>query len=542
MKVAILCDKPGSAIYRLALPIQKYNPHLDITVCSLHPKRPDPEQVSEACKAVEGADILLVSYWKSYDKLKEFLDEKRMPQHRILWHHNPYDIGLKAWGTEYESVVCHNSTIHNQIPYAHFIPQGIDLDFFEFNEDRAENNTVLMVAARIEGKKGIVPVAQACHELGYHFILVGRISDQGCFDEILRVCPDVEFRENVTEEKLKQSYYDAQILVCNSQDDFESGPLPVLEAMACGTVVVTRNVGQIPDLYDGSNMVLRPGSVDDVEEIKKALKETIENPPFYKKVQQKQWDTVKNRSEIKMAWQFERLFYNTTLGFLDQPWVSVITPIYDHPEDIAENLTCSAIQDYPYFEIVIVDSSRLGIDIDKNRQLILEVFKKAKLGKEPPPIKYVRMEYQEGVYTLPNARNQGVIAASGDLLVFCDERICMEPNAVSEFVRHWEPYHWMWGIKDDSVKGFVENFSAVNRKEFVFSGMFNTSTCERYGCLTQEVRTRFEARPFSPVLFKQVGSARAKSNRKTHGKCKRRKDIIKSKLTIWKLYSSMMLE
>ncbi|MBU1759384.1 MAG: glycosyltransferase, partial [Bacteroidetes bacterium] len=55
----------------------------------------------------------------------------------------------------------------------------------------------------------------------------------------------------------------------NSLFDFESGTLPILEAMACGVPVLTRNIGHVPDLFDGKNMVIREGEQNDVEDLKK---------------------------------------------------------------------------------------------------------------------------------------------------------------------------------------------------------------------------------------------------------------------------------
>src|SRR5690606_11371299 len=99
------------------------------------------------------------------------------------------------------------------------------------------------------------------------------------------------------------------------------------------------------------------------------------------------------------------------------------------------------------------------------------------------PIKYIHFPHR-GTYTLAEARNLGVIEASGDLLVFCDDRIQMEDNAVTEFATYMKPKTWAWGVKDDVVKGFVENFSCVRRDDLISGGMF----CERvqwYGGMSQ---------------------------------------------------------
>lgn len=90
MKIVIVVDKINSAIFRLAVPIKRHNPHLDIEILDYHPKSPDLSQMERAGKLLPEADIVLVSYWKSGEKLKEIFDLNTKPT--ILWVHNPYDL------------------------------------------------------------------------------------------------------------------------------------------------------------------------------------------------------------------------------------------------------------------------------------------------------------------------------------------------------------------------------------------------------------------------------------------------------------------
>jgi glycosyltransferase involved in cell wall biosynthesis len=260
------------------------------------------------------------------------------------------------------------------------------------------------------------------------------------------------------------------------------------------------------------------------------------------RMREKSWQTIKNWSDKRMAWQFDRAYYNTLLGDLDKPWVSVIVPVHSHPEDIAECITRIQLQDYNLFETVIVDTSKDGVNIEEQKEAVRLALEKLKVPGIFPPIKYIRVPYKEGVYTLAEARNLGVLHASGDLLVFCDERIGMEQGSITAFVESWESGSWLWGIKDNASKGFVENFSAVSRKDLIYSGMFNPTICAQYGCMTQEIRTRLESRPFSPFLFAEVYKAKAIGLRKASSRSNRRKDIIESKLRLWKLYANTSVE
>ena len=520
MNILLLVDKSKSAIGRLADTVKLYNPHLNIKVLPLHPKRPDAIQLADVIEVWDMADVVHISYWKSGAKFKELYPERWGQKRKILWHHNPYDIDKDDWQEDYKRIVVHNSTIHSMIPYAHMIPQSIDLNFFEFNDDYTEENVVQMVIGRIEGKKGAREVAKACKELGYKFILVGKISKRDYFNQIMEVNPDTDFRENVSDEDLLKSYHESAIHVCNSVDNFESGTMPILEAMATGVAVLTRNIGHVPDLYDGANMVCRGGGTEDYEDLREELKNLMENRALRLKMREKAWETVKNRTPEKMARMFSSLYYQ--VNGEKKPLVSIIVPTLDKPKVLLECLARIANQDYKNIEVIVVDSGNNSVEI------LATGFRKHF------PVKYIRFE-NNGEYTLPKARNLGVIEAQGEYVLLCDERIGIEPTAISEFAAK-EPKNdvWLYGEKDGTAKGFVENFSFVKRETLIKYGMFN-ERIDCYGGASQEVRQRFGKHG---VLFEIVTKAKANQIAKSGNFRNKKKDKARAKYILWKLYGS----
>lgn len=520
MKILIVVDKLSSAIDRLAQPIQKYNPHFDIKILAVHPKKANLETLSSAQQLMRWADIIDIHYWKSAIPLKNMFLAEFEAKPKIICHFNPYDIEAEDWLKTYKKVVVGNSTIHNKIPYSHLIPYGIDLGFWKFNSNYTKEKTVNMCAARIEGKKGIREVAQACQELGYQFNLIGRVSDADYMAEVMKAGGQfIKFLENVTDEQARDIYYQSAIHICNSVDNFESGTLPILEAMACGVPVLTRNVGHVPDLFDGGNMVVRNGKEDNVEDLKKELKDLMENEALRLKIREKAWQTVKNRNEKKMARQFSSLYYKVWRD--NSPLVSIIIPTFDRGEVLIDCLASASSQDYPFKEIVVVDSGNIKIE-----KLINKIREQVNL-----PIKYIYFP-NEGKYTLPKARNLGILEAEGEILVFCDDRIQMMPGAIIAFVKQIGNKRWLWGIKDETEKGFVENFSCIKRLELIRLGMFN-ERIDCYGGTTQEIRIRFEKNDFDFII---IQNAQAKSIAKSHRKWGAKDEIIKSKLLVWKLH------
>ena len=70
MNILIVTDKQDSAIDKLAQMIEKYNQYLNIDVISVHPKRPDVQQLNTFEILAAKADLIDFHYWKAAEKLK----------------------------------------------------------------------------------------------------------------------------------------------------------------------------------------------------------------------------------------------------------------------------------------------------------------------------------------------------------------------------------------------------------------------------------------------------------------------------------------
>lgn len=520
MRILIICDKEKTAIWRLADSVKRNLLQHKIIILPVHPKRNDVDTLLEAQRLLQWCDVLDIHYWKSGQVLRTNFPKEFEEKPKVLFHNNPYEAENDE-NKYYDKVVVNNEEIYNKLPSAYLIPMGINLGFFKFNDNYTEDKVVNMSVARIEGKKGVLEVAKACNDLGYKFKLVGRVSKPEYMDEVIKVGGrNIEFFEDVTDEKLREVYYSSAIHVCNSVDNFESGTLPILEAMACGVPVLTRRVGHVPELYDGSNLLVRKGKEDDAEDLKTALKSLMENKEWRIKMRNKAWDTVKTRDERRMALEVNTIYYS--IWRKDLSLMSVIIPTKDRPKVFMESFIGALQQDYPKYEIIVADSGDIPV------KLIVEEARK----QTDTPIKYIHFPHK-GNYTLSEARNRAVIEADGNTLVFCDDRLKMEPTAVSVFSAYARPRTWIWGVKDGAPKAFVENFCCINRGDLVRSGMF----CERmqwYGGMSQEIRERFEKGLGFSFIF--MDEAKANEVRTTKKKSTRRDDLIEAKFLVYKMY------
>lgn len=529
LKVVCVVDKEKTALDRLAQGVKPYHDNIDYTVVAVHPKRPDPSQLVEFEMAAVDADIIDWQYFRTAELLRgmyPWLADKK----QILTHNNPYSLEEQDW-SGYDTLVGNNQYIYKRLgeittaPVEH-IPITVDTDFWTFNPDwqpsdpakNSDQGSVIMVANRIEGKKGILPVAVAAADLGLKFILVGAVSNQEYFYSIMQT-GNVEFHEQVTDEELRDLYYRSTVHVCNSVDNFESGTMPVLEAMLCGTPVISREVGHVPELYNGENMVIHKGDPEAVEEITELLRQLTFDKKKMEDMRQAAWQSAKVRSFERRAFQYQKL-YRQVLHEFEAP-VSVIVPVYDKPEIIRKNLNAIANQTYKNIEIIVADDNA-----DQPNYDVVEEFAQYVNF----PVRYIRSGLPGGDYGLARARNEGVIEATGEYLVFCDQRMIMAEDAIEQFIGRMKPKYWLYGNKGGK-KEFVENFSCIGRTELITAGGFN-ERINRYGGQSQEIRSRVRKQGFQ-IEF--VEAARATPSGKSSNKNRKKADIIKMKNRLYKL-------
>ena len=516
-KVVCVVDKEGTALDRLAKGVAKYHTNIEYVVLDVHPKRPSEEQVRRFEMEAKTADIIDWQYFRTAEMLRHlfpWLKEKK----QILTHNNPYSIHESDWNT-YDMNVGNNETIHKDLKEItqaplEYVPITVDTDFWQYNPNWEKNGRILMVANRIESKKGILPVAIAAAEIDAKFVLVGNISDLDYMESIMQT-GNVEFHENISDEKLRELYYGASILVCNSVDNFESGTMPILEAMLCGTPVVTRSVGHVPDLYNKKNMKLLNSDPDNVPYIRDTLQKLLFDTKQLEEMRRNAWDTARVRNFERRAYAYQKLYRKLQSP---QRSVSIVMPICDKPDITRKSFEAICKQTYDNIELIICDDSP-----EPQRELINDLARFVSF-----PVRYM-YTYKDD-YGLGRARNLGIIEATGEIIVFCDQRMAMDRLAVEELVKQVKPSVWVFGDKDGKTT-FVENFSAVLRSDIIKAGMFNERV-DRYGGMSQEIRSRINRQGMTNQL---VLSAKANPIGKSRNKWTKMNDIIKVKNMLWKV-------
>lgn len=516
LKVLSVVEKEKTAIDRLAKGMIPFMSNLDYRIVDVHPKRPDPQQLLRFEQAAIGADVIDWQYYKTAEMLREkYPWSMQIPG--ILTHHNPYAITESDWNS-YQCVIGINRTIHKELKNitqsrVEFIHHAVNPFFWNYNEEYKYERSVIMVANRIEGKKGILPVAEACKQIGAKMYLVGNISDANYFKQVIDTGV-VEFSQNISDEQLRDLYHKAGIHVCNSVDNFESGTLPILEAMFCGVPVLTRKIGHIPDIYSDDNLVVGDYQPDDVQAITDYLEAMFSDTKKLDGLRIEGFFSIKHMNFERRAYSYQKL-YREVLG---GETVSIIVPISGREDITTKCIEAILKQTHKNIELIIIDDGETTQETN-----VAKFYETSSI-----PIRYIKTG---GVgYNLAKARNLGIIEATGDIIVFCDQRMIMQPTAVEEFVRNIKSKVWLYGSKG-MKKEFVENFSAIYRADIISMGMFNERITE-YGGMSQEVRSRSNKQGFE---HKYLEFAKADPYGKSANRWRKKYEILRAKNLLWKL-------
>lgn len=526
MRVVCVVDKVNSAIDRLAKGNADYMGGFDYHVVDVHPKRPSQEQLQRFESLARTADILDFQYFKTAEMLRKRYDWiEQVP--KILTHHNPYSITEDNWNA-YDTVIANNRTIYGKLQditnsRVEYIPLVVDPYQWQYNENFPDNTTVIMVANRIEGKKGILPVAKACKELGYKMVLVGSISKPDYFAEVMDTGV-VQFAQEISDDELKQLYYKSSLHVCNSIDNFESGTLPILESMFCGVPVLTRMIGHVPDIIvedkvqkkkQAKNLFINEGDSEDVGNLVELIRDAMSDRNRLERIRKEAWLSIKDRNFDRRAYKYKKLYRELVD---DKTPVSVILPVAGKEDVTRETITAIAEQTYKNIEIIVVDDGEVP-QIQNIAQFSKTTSK---------PVNYIKLGGSG--YNLAKARNIASIEATGDILVFCDQRMVMDKHCIENFINKLKPNTWLYGNKGVK-KDWIENLSCIYRDDFMKWGMFN-ERMTHYGGLSQESRWRARQQG---INLEYVDSAKAKPVGKSSNRYKKRYEILEMKNICWKM-------
>jgi len=553
MKILFVIDCKKWAIDTLAQSVTKFNKHHQIEFIYVPPRDASvPKVIEDVSKKVNKfkPDLIQYEYFRTAAQLIEHLPELKTYK-SCLMHHNVRDKAL-LYGNwqknkaledkpcyEIDQIMCHTNEARQIMEdkgvadSVKVIRYGIDQNFFTWSDQEPKNKAV-GYAGRIVIWKNLKEVAQACRELNYDLQMMGRQSDKGYFAKVPKHRLKFDYFNCGDKDRIN-FYRSLTCFVNNSGPGYEEGPLPVLEAWACGVPVITTPTGQA-GILEGyarheSNCLLVP--CNDYKALRLAINRLMKDGKLRKSLRLGGFEVVKHMLEEKMAREYEKVWYSVVHP--ENKLVSVIIPAtYDRVEQVDKILEALNNQTYLNIEAVVIwDESIKSFEFytDPEAQAWYNF-----------PIKELHT-LKEG-YNLAMARNLGVIESAGEILIFNDSRLCPDEDAVMNFVHAVENAGaineggqkkvWFNGNKGSTKRAFVENWSAVRRDFCVSFGLF-LERITKYGAMTQEVRTRWVKQGGK---FYYLENAKCKEIKSASKSLEKRNEIKDSKLLLYKMYGS----
>lgn len=156
------------------------------------------------------------------------------------------------------------------LPYLATVHNGTDIKLFNFSEEHEE---YLLFSGRITAEKGIREAIQIANESKHKLLIIGPINhgSQGYFDQYVKPAlnENVMYLGRMDQDQLVKYYQKAKALLTPVQWEEPFG-LTTIEAMACGTPVISLHRGAAPEIVEnGKSGFVVQGISDMVEAVSK---------------------------------------------------------------------------------------------------------------------------------------------------------------------------------------------------------------------------------------------------------------------------------
>ena len=534
LKILQIVDVPDWAINRLASRVVEYNDHFDWDVHFLHPKMLEAGQIDlePVRKAIAWCDVIDANYWRSLSQLADKIPELK-DKTVMLTHHNEKDIFSADWSYVDIHVAPTNyieNALKEKYPNAKIVKIYNAYDPLEMQyQDQLQQavkdeKPAFGYVGRVVPWKGLKEIARAAYELGYPLMFMGKIDKPSYWAEIPEehhANIDLTYMECDDEERV-EFYKHISCYVGFSGSGRETGPLGVMDAMACGVPVITTPCGICADVCEDDVNALVV-DFDDYDGLKEQMQRMIESAQLQQRLRSAAWDTIRNFTHYRRALHYRHIFNEIVRKQSGHEMVSIITPYTANRIPQVDELMLALNQmEYGNFELVLVCDE----EVPSFPAVVATNY----------PVK-IHCTFKNG-YNLAMARNIGVIEADGKYLMFNDSRLLPEPDAIRIFVNELKSKErdrvWLFGSKGYEKTHFVENFSFVKRADLINGGMFNERVTG-YGGMSQELRERFMAQGFD-LCF--VSDAKSKEMMTAKKDTNRRSEIIKMKELLFKMYDN----
>ena len=197
------------------------------------------------------------------------------------------------------------------------IPYGVDTTVFfrqPCNPEKIDDRNIVLCVSSLLKERGVEELIFAfndvCKFVDAILLIIGKGKDQNHFRKIvnqMNLADKVRFLGFVPDEKLRYYYNIADVFVFTSKLGFS---LACLEAMACGTPVITTDSYDAKDILKDAAIIVQPGNID---ELSKCMIKVLTNEQIKNELINKSLNLSRSYSWTKMNEQFIHL-YDRLLG------------------------------------------------------------------------------------------------------------------------------------------------------------------------------------------------------------------------------------
>ncbi|MBC7942956.1 glycosyltransferase family 4 protein, partial [Candidatus Saccharibacteria bacterium] len=136
------------------------------------------------------------------------------------------------------------------LPYLKTSYNGIDMELFTFSE---EHDDYLLISGRITAEKGIKEAIQVAKDSGHKLLIIGPVNhgSQDYFDRYIKpeLNEKILYLGRMDQDQLVKYYQKAKAFLTPIQWEEPFG-LTTVEAMACGTPVISLHRGAAPEIIE----------------------------------------------------------------------------------------------------------------------------------------------------------------------------------------------------------------------------------------------------------------------------------------------------
>ena len=268
MRILQVSDRPGWAIDRLSKPIAlKYPTEVEMSYLNSKPDRFIASGYSKQEEVVQYSNELGnqfdVVHFHHYGGVNKLVGGLNKNIKKVLTIHTERADDLNQDFSNFDVLIAPTKHSFAILKQKHsnvvFVPYGIDLSRFKYLfGDRPDKNVGFV--GRIMKHKRFEIVLKACMDIGFKLIGCGYVDQSEYYYKYIKEAEQkglVDYIHLLPEGNMQEIYNKMFVYICLSEPNVETGPLPVLEAMACGVPIISTEVGWIKDWGTNGNNYIR---------------------------------------------------------------------------------------------------------------------------------------------------------------------------------------------------------------------------------------------------------------------------------------------